>query len=126
MYCCWATLSYTNEFTERNVRTLKNCLRPAGDDRTPTEEIFQTILLNYSIIYLFHYHCTCGKSPVDLHLIRKLCIYLDSIFPKRAVYPANQQTYTSFQVVERIQTLLFIHNKPVLKKVIMYFFNYVI
>ncbi|KAI5731266.1 hypothetical protein M8J77_007169 [Diaphorina citri] len=68
----------TNGLAERNVQTLKHRLKAVSNERMSMQMKVQNILLRYRATPL-----SCGKSPAELYLNRKLRIRMDAIFPYR-------------------------------------------
>jgi transposase InsO family protein len=75
----------TNGLAERNVQTVKQKLQAMTSSKLPLQRKIQEILMRYRATPL-----SCGKSPSELYLNRKLRIKLDLLKPpSRTPSPSN-------------------------------------
>ncbi|KAI5753467.1 hypothetical protein M8J77_000457 [Diaphorina citri] len=89
----------TNGLAERNVQTLKHRLKAVSNEPMSMQMKVQNILLRYRATPL-----SCGKSPAELYLNRKLRIRMDAIFPYRPQHSKlESKPVRSLQVGERVQ-----------------------
>ncbi|XP_017303011.1 uncharacterized protein K02A2.6-like [Diaphorina citri] len=89
----------TNGLAERNVQTLKHRLKAVSNERMSMQMKVQNILLRYRATPL-----SCGKSPAELYLNRKLRIRMDAIFPYQPRHSKlESKPVRSLQVGERVQ-----------------------